>query len=725
MSKLISGVSYTLKEIFSGENDKIVIPDLQRDYCWGNPDVNLVGQFVHSLLEMDKVTPITMGLLYGYYNDLTPEHLQLCDGQQRLTTLFLILGMLNRQTDDNLLQNFLISDFELNNDDYEPYLQYAIRESSLYFLSDLTRFFFLQKDLKDSEDIKKQPWFLNSYRLDPTVCSILNAIDTIQSVFDNIDTEEMNQLSAFILNKLEFIFYDMEYRENGEETFVIINTTGEPLSATQNLKPLIIDKNIEDNPLVANQWEEMETWFWQNRRKDTEHPHTSDEGMDCFLNILRILHSASEAEAYRAIENETKFPYKEISFNEIHKAFDVYKRLYSLDFSERKDPPIRYPSKQKLYSQERLYAICPTICYCLKFEQASDEEIKRIYHLFTNMARYRDISRTKDNDGKFHSPLYIAISYVRDMDSSDTLSLREILNEEENSKLTMIYENEVAGSSLSRHELEILFADAESSEILNGRIMEFVKWSNNNPKVFEKYWLKFKSQWHSGGNLDVLRRALLTYEMSEYPIYRQGYGSLLNLCYNKKDWFNFIQKNSGTLKTFLDDDRTLEDMLEQYNNSCDKMFSIVKDGNLLGSSEYKNLYLYGDVVVLMKKERISSDYQIIYRGISYPKDMLSQYKYMWTGLWANEYCIYSDNFKYNLTLDLLVSKDGYRIVLWAGKHPEKDFYPYYDQIGEFGFFKNGNDCWEYPILVDGNEAKNKLKDIAKRIDDLNSFSINL
>ena len=37
MNKLISGNTYSLKEIFSGENDKIIIPDLQRDYCWGNP----------------------------------------------------------------------------------------------------------------------------------------------------------------------------------------------------------------------------------------------------------------------------------------------------------------------------------------------------------------------------------------------------------------------------------------------------------------------------------------------------------------------------------------------------------------------------------------------------------------------------------------------------------------------------------------------------------------
>ena len=108
MNKLISGNTYSLKEIFSGENDKIIIPDLQRDYCWGNPyskdsDGSLVDSFLDSVLGLFKQNPdkdITMGLIYGYYDELKPYHLQLCDGQQRLTTLFLIMGVINRSVNN-------------------------------------------------------------------------------------------------------------------------------------------------------------------------------------------------------------------------------------------------------------------------------------------------------------------------------------------------------------------------------------------------------------------------------------------------------------------------------------------------------------------------------------------------------------------------------------------------------------------------------------------------
>ena len=76
MSKLISGNIYSLKDFFSGENDKIIIPDLQRDYCWGNPystdsKESLVDSFLDSLFKLDMEKDITMGLIYGYYDDRT------------------------------------------------------------------------------------------------------------------------------------------------------------------------------------------------------------------------------------------------------------------------------------------------------------------------------------------------------------------------------------------------------------------------------------------------------------------------------------------------------------------------------------------------------------------------------------------------------------------------------------------------------------------------------
>ena len=115
-NNFISGEEYNLKEIFGG-NAKIVIPDLQRDYCWGleTYDRNkkrqgeLVTQFVRRLIEeynLEQNDFMSLGLLYGY--ESPKGQIQLCDGQQRLTTLYLLLGVLNRMVSNDELPSLLM-----------------------------------------------------------------------------------------------------------------------------------------------------------------------------------------------------------------------------------------------------------------------------------------------------------------------------------------------------------------------------------------------------------------------------------------------------------------------------------------------------------------------------------------------------------------------------------------------------------------------------------------
>ena len=52
-----SGNKYSLQELLTSEdNEKIVIPDLQRDYCWGTTGT-LVDDFIASLIGNFKNHP--------------------------------------------------------------------------------------------------------------------------------------------------------------------------------------------------------------------------------------------------------------------------------------------------------------------------------------------------------------------------------------------------------------------------------------------------------------------------------------------------------------------------------------------------------------------------------------------------------------------------------------------------------------------------------------------
>ena len=157
--KLESGKSYSLKELLSGSR-KIIIPDLQRDYCWGGSEKKesneLVSGFFDSLFEafcdieqeidLEK-REIQLGMLYAYENPI--DFIQLCDGQQRITTLFLLIGLLNQKLKNTTnINKYLIPKSELKEYDLDPYLQYSIRESTLFFWVILQASFFYKKTKK-------------------------------------------------------------------------------------------------------------------------------------------------------------------------------------------------------------------------------------------------------------------------------------------------------------------------------------------------------------------------------------------------------------------------------------------------------------------------------------------------------------------------------------------------------------------------------------------------
>jgi uncharacterized protein with ParB-like and HNH nuclease domain len=298
---LVSGSEYSIRDLLNG-NYKIVIPDLQRDYCWGLETYNnkygkqgeLVTQFLEAIINSYKgfVSKesneyLTLGIVYGY--ESPKGQIQLCDGQQRVTTLFLLLGVLNRKLGDNSLQEDLITDYELNEDDKEPNLLYAIRESTLYFLSDLVCKYFLSSNSPDFNfsnpndfppvlELDGRPeWYFSEYDEDMSIQSMLGAIMRMDKVLkDNEDKINIRDFANYVLNNLKVIYYDMGNRLNGEETFVVINTTGEPLSASENLKPILIGgiEEIKKREDYSDEWEEREKWFWENRNEKKE--NTSD-----------------------------------------------------------------------------------------------------------------------------------------------------------------------------------------------------------------------------------------------------------------------------------------------------------------------------------------------------------------------------------------------------------------------------------------------------------------
>lgn len=652
----ISGETYTLAELFS-ENRRVIIPDLQRDYCWGiaahtDEKKELVSGFVESLMDlftqcmmehderMGRGVQMNLGIIYGY--EVPENHIQLCDGQQRITTLFLLLGMLNRRSGKNALCRHLISDREYSAYDKTPYLQYAIRESALYFMSDLVCHFFITENrgcvdgAVDVEAIEKSTWFFNEYRDDPSIQSMLGALRVIEEKLADRAAQWCEDFGEFLLHELTFLYYDLENRENGEETFVVINTTGEPLSVTQNLKPLVCRERINKTyghgvRSLTEDWEEIENWFWKHRVVANGND-TADAGFNEFLRWVTILESESEDMKSILKSGQYAFPKERIAFKVLRHYWLCVKYLFE-EWPHRNELDKDYLSPAanndfdglKGMSQINCFRLLPLIAYCKTWgtDKCTERNLYRLYKFVQNLSRIDNVQKAVNSYTEGAIGIAVHCKDIVCLINPEYKGIdKGLLSKEERLKLEIL-----CSHAADRESIEEAFWAAQddvctkSHRIWSGEIMPLISWATENrtgekeeETVAERFdFAAFKTYLSAFDNtfvgecaeeIDLVRRALLTMGLHRYPRIFRG-----NLVYtfgwDWSDWKTLINDNLEQFKHFFDeliDGKTCEDLIASYP-ACNDWAEFVHEAPLMAYCEQKKLQYYHHAWYLMKKER--------------------------------------------------------------------------------------------------------------------------
>lgn len=220
---------YNLKSLL--ENYRVVIPLIQRDYAQGRKDKRTTEvrkkllQDINTALIDTNVRPLDLNFIYG--KSTNGKFIPL-DGQQRLTTLFLVYLFAYRDNDEcDFLGNF----------------SYETRKSSTQFFESLVenRRIFFTKAKSPSEIIKDEPWFADSWQLDPTVQGALKTLDDISDSFD-YGFDYVSVLSDSSNQKLVFNFLDIDKLGSEDELYIKLNSRGRPLTDFENFKARLIDR---------------------------------------------------------------------------------------------------------------------------------------------------------------------------------------------------------------------------------------------------------------------------------------------------------------------------------------------------------------------------------------------------------------------------------------------------------------------------------------------------
>lgn len=203
------------------EVKKIVIPKIQRDYAQGreNPDaVRVRERFLTVLRNAVTGERVTLDFVYG---DVDAEGvLTLLDGQQRMTTLFLLHWYVAKKEGIPEEEWRFLREFT-----------YETRASARIFCRELVDF---QPDFREGirEQIVDQAWFPLDWNKDPTVHSMLVMLGAIEEKFAGVEG---------IWKKLKdgaISFYFLPIREMGltDDLYIKMNSRGKPLTRFEQFK---------------------------------------------------------------------------------------------------------------------------------------------------------------------------------------------------------------------------------------------------------------------------------------------------------------------------------------------------------------------------------------------------------------------------------------------------------------------------------------------------------
>lgn len=244
-------------------NQKITIPIIQRDYAHGRDDkkaTDVRDNFIHDLkkaISHTDLKPMILDFIYGYSED---NKFIPFDGQQRLTTLYLLYlyaaareGRLRSPEMANILANF----------------RYEVRESASAFQTALLNHLvahaemvaaLLNERLADqanaksfSDHIRDQSWFSPEWRHDPTITGMLVMLDALQREFADAG-EFADRLLDTENSPVRFYFRDIrELNSSAEDLFIKMNARGKELTPFENFKALFLKwlKNNNSEEVAA------------------------------------------------------------------------------------------------------------------------------------------------------------------------------------------------------------------------------------------------------------------------------------------------------------------------------------------------------------------------------------------------------------------------------------------------------------------------------------------
>lgn len=220
--------------------NKLLIPMIQRPYAQGRRSQasirnKLLKDIFCALTDKSKEL-LELNFIYGTFTTTEGEDniFELLDGQQRMTTLFLVHWYIACQEH--------IRDENYKLPDYLSKFEYQTRTTSTDFLLRLLQFW-LPADVAPGKSIRSSAWYSKSFDKDTTVDAMIRMLDSIDYFYKQAKPTP----TYGNLDKIKFYVLELEGFGLTEELFIKMNARGLQLTPFENFKADLVGYMKKDN----------------------------------------------------------------------------------------------------------------------------------------------------------------------------------------------------------------------------------------------------------------------------------------------------------------------------------------------------------------------------------------------------------------------------------------------------------------------------------------------
>lgn len=541
---------YSVHTLFSSsEIEQIIIPEIQRDYVWQEKNVKglinsimshfrekqslsleiidckrqvPVSQDIHSFLseEYTRMVHCTrIGFIYAYHSQDYPGKYFLIDGQQRITTIILLLLCAYKKAglSNEYRKNYFKSKL--------PKIDYKVREISHDFLIDFIDFETSTGSNGKKVSFRDSKYYYHYYDKDVTTSSIMCNYASIEEIIESYRPKEVREeefykdLVHYVEYYIEFNYFDTNICEQGERLYLYMNSRGEELSVQESVRPTLVARSTK-KLAAGEQWETWQNFFW---KKKGDNPN-ADRGFQEFLRWATFLHIICGTDNpilyNRKNSNETKQDYiriekkdgnrleqqqrwireyqeenKGFTIEYIGKIFDAVSRLENIIRAEKG----RYITSHWLSYIDKTNdypALLACLAYLFYYPDAKDIEVKRM-GMFVKNCMYYDTNSKNPEMASVN--IVSAVKIMKANGIRDIADLHKISNMvAKNIFIDADLRKTACALTMSRSEWEELFwqitDDNSFSSFLEGDTTCLFEWADYSREKYFHYYKELKGR---------------------------------------------------------------------------------------------------------------------------------------------------------------------------------------------------------------------------------------